>query len=83
MSESRYDQPITPAGYLQFVGCRGPIGSLPSLNDVRLWSVTRTEEDVAATMCDKVESTEVGLILNWDSSAEDALGQPVGNPRSR
>ena len=73
MSEEWYDEPVIPAAYMQFGGCCGPIGSLLSLDDVRLWSVTRSAEDIAATMCDTVPSTATGLVFNWDF--EDPSGE--------
>ena len=49
-----------------FNGTRGPTNYFEGeIDEVRMWSVARTEADLRASMCKKLTGTETGLVLNY------------------
>jgi len=52
-----------------------------SLSDVRLWSVVRTDAEIAADMTNSLTGTETGLLANWkmNECVGDAVADIAGN----
>ncbi|HSU54797.1 MAG TPA: LamG-like jellyroll fold domain-containing protein, partial [Candidatus Dormibacteraeota bacterium] len=83
----------TNAGLARLKGDRvnrlGVVGFEGDMDDVRLWSITRTAEEIRADQFTKLSGKEPGLLASWnfdDSTARDAMtnhydGKLMGNAR--
>ena len=74
-----WDSEVLPQGTLQIGGCCNGGGANFSIDDLRIWSVPRDDQQIAAHVCGPaVGSSAPGLMVNFDFEGGDFESSDAG-----